>query len=166
MTLTKKQASDIQETRVAEALNWSKVTGSGSRHLYPGDVISEFWIGECKTHVQPGHKIKFDIKVWEKLKNEAKSRFKFPALFVDDGSQNLDKTWVMFASTMDITDIAHIFDCRCPVRSNMVFDGDYLYNHIRKNIDDGKSIVYQAMFNDSLVYVCTFRYFNMMFGED
>lgn len=87
--------SDKQESSIAEFLGWHQVTGSGARPNFVGDIESCDWLGECKTHVEPGHKIVFNFNVWDKLEKEANSRFKEPALFVDDGSQLIENTFVM-----------------------------------------------------------------------
>lgn len=92
----KKYFSKLQEVVVAKFLQWKVTAASGSRPCKVGDVYSDEWIGECKTHVSPNHQIDFKRKVWDKICDEASSQFKFPALFVDDGSQDVDNTWVMF----------------------------------------------------------------------
>ena len=83
------------EKMIANYLGWKQVSGSGSRPMHPGDVISEEWLGECKTHITSGQKIIFYFDVWDKLAEEAVSQFKNPVLFVDDGSQTIDKTFAM-----------------------------------------------------------------------
>lgn len=88
-----------QESAIASALGWSRVTGSGARINYPGDVCSDEWMGECKTHTTPGHPVIFNFAVWDKIEKEAMSQFKQPILFVDDGSQDLAKTWCMIDVT-------------------------------------------------------------------
>lgn len=89
--------SSRQEKRVADYLGWKVVSGSGARNCFPGDVQADEWLGECKTHTTPGHKLSFSYSVWKKISDEARSRFSSPAYFVDDGSQLLSSTWVMFA---------------------------------------------------------------------
>lgn len=91
-----KYYSDIQEKRIANLLNWKQVSGSGSRPTYPGDVISEEFLGECKTHTSISDNIIFKLDHWNKIKNEAMSQFKSPVLFVDDGSQLIENTWCIF----------------------------------------------------------------------
>lgn len=90
-----KYYSNIQESTIADYLGWKQVSGSGARDFQKGDVIGDNWRGECKTHSEPGNKLKFDYQVWSKINEEAKSHFYKPVLFVDDGSQNLDNTWCM-----------------------------------------------------------------------
>lgn len=88
--------SSIQEKMVSSYLGWEVVSGSGSRMCVPGDVISDEWLGECKTHETSGHKIIFLADVWAKISDEAISKFRYPCLFVDDGSKSVSHTWVMF----------------------------------------------------------------------
>ena len=90
-----KAYSDRQEKLIARYLNWKQVSGSGARPLQPGDVICDEWLGECKTYITSGHPIIFKFDVWDKLEEEAISQFKTPALFVDDGSQTIDSTFVL-----------------------------------------------------------------------
>lgn len=94
--MTNKEASDAQEKMIAKFLGWKQVTGSGSRPNFPGDIVGEEWMGECKTHTSPNHRIIFKKSVWDKICEEANSRFKFPAYFTDDGSQKSYNTWVLF----------------------------------------------------------------------
>lgn len=91
-----KEFSSKQETKVACFLGWDVVSGSGARDCHPGDIMSDDWLGECKTHEKPGHTIVFWLKVWDKICEEAMAKHRYPLLIVDDGSQNLCKTWVMF----------------------------------------------------------------------
>ena len=85
--------SDKQEKVIAKKLKWKQVSGSGARPFHVGDVVSDDWLGECKTHTKPDNKIEFKVKVWEKLLDEALSTNKYPIYFCDDGSQNLRKIW-------------------------------------------------------------------------
>lgn len=94
--MTTKFFSSKQERMVADFLGWSVVSGSGARDCHPGDITSDEWLGECKTHEKPGHRIVFWTKVWNKICDEAASKHRYPILIVDDGSQKLDNTWVMF----------------------------------------------------------------------
>ena len=96
--MNNKLFSTKQEKQIAEFLGWRRVSGSGSRPNAPGDIAGDSWLGECKTHITPGHKIHFDLKIWSKIADEAVSQFKQPAYFVDDGSQRINRTWVIFYS--------------------------------------------------------------------
>ena len=42
--------SERQEKYIANQLGWDVVTGSGARDCHPGDVKSDAYLGECKTH--------------------------------------------------------------------------------------------------------------------
>lgn len=93
---TAKKLSELQENNIAQYLGWGRVAGSGARPTLPGDVSGNDWLGECKTHTTPFVKIRFQSKIWNKIADEAASKFKQPVYFSDDGSQKLEKTWVIF----------------------------------------------------------------------
>jgi len=97
-----KEYSDKQEKTIANYLDWHQVTGSGARPLVTGDVESDKWLGECKTHTKPYQPIMFDSKILNKIVGEASAKFKQPAYFVDDGSQKIAHTWVMIL-TRDVS---------------------------------------------------------------
>ena len=65
MVKGKRSCSDRQEKLISKYLGWSQVTGSGARPMHPGDIVSDGWLGECKTHVTPGHRIGFNFSVWD-----------------------------------------------------------------------------------------------------
>lgn len=92
---TTKMYSDKQEKLVAKVLEGKVVTASGARPFDPGDVKSYDWLAECKTHVEPGHTIFFDAKVWKKICDEADGMHRKPVLIVDDGSQKEQNTWCL-----------------------------------------------------------------------
>jgi len=95
MTNSTKDFSSLQESMIADDLGWQVVAGSGAAPCVPGDVIADDWLGECKTHTSPNHKIFFDFNVWEKIEREAMAKHRAPVLFTDDGSQDLKYTWVL-----------------------------------------------------------------------
>lgn len=161
--------SDRQEKRIANALGWDVVSGSGNQDFHPGDLIGPNWLGECKTHVTSGQKIKFDLKVWQKICAEAESKFRYPALIVDDGTQVNSHAWVMFP----IDAVGHRDMEEIPwtliVKTNVVFNGDerkrsYLEVKEGFHLDD-KHVVYRVPFNRTSVGVCPFDTFCAMFGE-
>lgn len=136
MSKPTKYYSTIQENTIAKFLGWKVVSGSGARDLSPGDIIGESFLGECKTHVKPTDKIVFFADVWKKICEEASSRFKYPALFVDNGTQNLENTWVVvFPHSVNLTRCTKykfpvVFDV------NISFDLEYLasiVNYINSN---------------------------------
>ena len=84
-----KHYSDKQETIVAEYLGWKRVSASGARPFNKGDIVSDSWLCECKTHTAHVDSIKILKSVWSKLKSESMSCKKRPILILDDGTQNL-----------------------------------------------------------------------------
>lgn len=109
--MDKKKFSDLQESRIAKYLNWKQVSGSGAKSFHPGDVIGDKYLGECKTHVSPGHRLIFSFSVWDKIEKEANSQFRKPVLFVDDGSQEISKTWCMVEITGYVSGKVGTLDC-------------------------------------------------------
>lgn len=92
-----KDFSRVQEKSVADYLgeDWSVVSGSGAAPCTPGDVIGPDWLLECKTHVTRVDSLTFNKGVWSKIKEESAIKRRFPGLVTDNGSQNLDKTWIL-----------------------------------------------------------------------
>lgn len=127
--MNNKYYSNKQESAIASALGWQQVTGSGARHLYPGDISGIDWLGECKTHTKPNQKISFIWTVWNKIGDEAASRAKYPVLFVDDGSQKLENTWCMIPEHVDISEIDNtipIVDYPKTLQKSVTFDSKSL----------------------------------------
>lgn len=91
-----KTYSSRQEKMIADALGWNVVSASGARNFHPGDIRSNTWLGECKTHVSETSTIIFKDATWMKLEAEADSEHLDPVYFVDNGTQSLTNTWVMF----------------------------------------------------------------------
>lgn len=87
--------SDAQEKLVCNLLGWEQVTASGARPFYPGDVINETWLGECKTHEKQTTRPAFNAKTWEKIQTEAMSKMRQPIYITDNGTQTVDGTWVL-----------------------------------------------------------------------
>lgn len=160
-----KDFSSIQEPRVADALGWEVVTGSGARPCVPGDVKSDQWLGECKTHTEPGHKIFFDLAVWDKIQKEADATHRSPALIVDDGSQDLKHTWVLCRDvSVSHTDLA-MTDPNFAIRKNISFDDTKVAEHLKSLYKSGGgSIVFNHIcieinWNNQMVYVMPFETF-------
>lgn len=125
-----KYYSSIQENMIADYLGWRVVSGSGARDLSPGDLISPSFLGECKTHMGQVTNVIFYKDFWDKICEEAQSRFKYPALFVDDGSQRLDHTWVVtFEHSVDLTK-AELYDYPYKFQVNLSFNHEELDNII------------------------------------
>lgn len=140
-----KDYSIKQEKLIANYLDWECVSASGARDCHPGDVISDSWMGECKTHVASGKRIQFVFKEWMKIYEEATSKFKFPVLFVDDGSQTIENTWCMLdAKTAPIDSLP---------RSSQVIAKSSLFlteEHVKK-CDSSKDKRLMFNFNGKLV---------------
>lgn len=91
-----KTYSDRQEKLVAKHVNGKQVSGSGARPFAPGDVESEDWLIECKTHIEVMKTLTFKRNVWDKIKDEAIVRHRYPAYVVDDGSQKIESQYILF----------------------------------------------------------------------
>ena len=129
----KKDASSKQEHLIASYLGWSVVSGSGSRACRPGDIQSDQWLGECKTHTTPTSRYTFLQSVWDKLSDEAASRFKYAVLFVDDGTQKVEHTLcllrfntVCWADVYANSTSANWFECNKKFKSNIVISSKEL----------------------------------------
>ena len=151
--MTNKQASDKQEKSIAKYLGWHQVKGSGARPTFTGDVESIEWLGECKTHTTPNHKIHFDIKVWNKIVDEAAAKFRTPVYFSDDGSQEFSKTFVMFPATMQTDNIVTL-DIK--IENTWNFDVEFLPSGKIYKIKIGKKFVYVARLEDfkEVMWLC------------
>lgn len=93
--MTNKEASYRQEHMVAEYIGWKVVSGSGARPFKPGDITSDHYLVECKTHTKKQDKICFKLSHWAKICEEALAKNKLPLLVTDEGSQRYNHTWVM-----------------------------------------------------------------------
>jgi len=94
-TASNKYFSNKQEAMISDYLGWKQVGGSGSRPFAPGDVNAYQWLGECKTHDSEQPNIVFFKKHWLKICEEAWAKNRYPVLFVDNGTQSAQNTWVM-----------------------------------------------------------------------
>ena len=159
-----KDYSSCQENRLASALDWSVVTGSGARACVPGDIKNDKWLGECKTHTAPGQKIFFDLEVWKKISKEADSQHRSPALFVDDGSQKIENTWVLCRQVSVDTTTMAMGDPYFTVRKNISFDDQRAKEHLKSLYKVGGGIVFDSIslefdWNDEKILVMTFDTF-------
>ena len=91
--------SDKQETVVANYLGWKRVAASGARPFNKGDVVSERWLCECKTHTAVSSNYKVLFSVWRKLVSEATSCMRRPVLIVDNGTQKVGDQCVVIPMT-------------------------------------------------------------------
>ena len=137
MTLTKKEASSKQEHNIADALGWKVTSGSGARAFYLGDVSSDAWLGECKTHLG-ATPVLFYWSVWDKIVDEAASQFKRPVLFVDNGTQDLNTTWCMTNTILDYEGDVYTIPEKCirerSVQINSTVDRHFVYQYPNKEI--------------------------------
>lgn len=149
-----KRYSDKQEKLVADHINGSQISGSGARPFAPGDVKSDDWLVECKTHTTPGHKIAFKLDVWNKIKDEAMITHRFPAYVVDDGSQLLSNQRVLFSL--------------CPVDISSA-DTESIQQFVKSGITfkledtPRNDVIYTCMWDNKKVYVVSLRYFEQLF---
>ena len=159
--MSTKDFSNIQEHKVAEFLGWNIISGSGSRACRPGDIYSNQWLGECKTHIDSGHKIEFKYSVWCKIADEAASKFKFPVLIVDDGSQRIDHTWCLIDMNISVPYGAIVKPLNISINKNIVISHDELMNHI---CTDKLTILCVKLKNYNLG-ICRLSDFNLEYGE-
>ena len=96
--------STRQENMIASYLGWETVPASGARDFNPGDIISDRFLGECKTHVSHTNNIAIYFDVWAKLDSEAMSQMRVPVLFVDNGTQQAEHTWAILPATFAVTE--------------------------------------------------------------
>lgn len=155
-TLSTKTYSDKQEKCIANALGWTQVSGSGARPTRPGDIVSYEFLGECKTHISKVDKLEFKYSVWLKIKNEAASQFKHPVLFIDDGTQKLDKTWCMFDMLPGRDYILMTYPGK--VVKNIRFEPDLI-----SNLSHSIPTLFKVSEFDS--YIASFFDFQELFGD-
>ena len=108
--LNNKYFSDRQESMIANYLGWGQITGSGSRPAAPGDVKSSHWLGECKTHDTERSNIVFMKCHWLKIIGESAAKGRYPVLFVDNGTQRAENTWVMISIRIIDPSIVNIIE--------------------------------------------------------
>ena len=161
-----KYYSSIQERKVADYLGWNVVSGSGSRSFYPGDIISDSCIGECKTHTEHTEYIEFKRDVWNKIESEATSRFKYPVLIVDDGSQILSHTWCMFSYTITLPSICIECKYEKKYRTNIKADILSLNESYKRAVKDypDRIVVLSVETSDRIFYTARLEEFKELFG--
>ena len=144
-----KDFSTKQERSISKFLSWRTVVGSGARDFHPGDIISDDWLGECKTHTTIVPRIVFYRNFWDKIVDEANSINRYPALFVDNGSQKINDTWVMFNPAIIRPDDSQIVPNIVNSKDiNISFNNDNMkvqYQKLKEASD--KFIILSAKFN-------------------
>lgn len=160
--------SNMQESLIAEFLGWSVTSGSGSRPCHPGDIYSEDWLGECKTHVKPGAKITISKKVWDKIQSEAQAVFKYPVLFIDDGYQSIDHTWCIYPyELVGANYMARHFSNVVTVNtSSLTFDHCKLSEEHKACFDSqiNSCSTFVVSWHRQYIGICTLRTFEQLFG--
>jgi len=150
--MTNKEASNKQEKMVANYMDWRVVSGSGARPFRPGDIGSEYFLVECKTHTKPQVNIVFYQKHWNKIAIEARSVNRYPMLVVDNGTQKSEYTWIVVPKGIITNDHVH----RMINLTNTSNSG----NTITFKHEDAKSL-YKEQYIDEAI-----NYFEDRFGED
>ena len=161
---TTKYYSNKQEKSIASYLGWNLVSGSGARDCRPGDIVSINWLGECKTHTEPDKKITFKLNIWRKICKEAASKFKSPVLFVDDGSQKIEKTWCLIGC--NVRYIAGAKQCEYPktVKSNIIFNHSELSDICSEDpFSEFYNTIFCVEFDGKEVGICKLSVFKRLF---
>lgn len=122
-----KYYSSNQEKYIANKLGWECVSASGSRDCHPGDIKSDTWIGECKTHIKIAKNITIKKSWWDKIIEESITSHKFPALFVDNG--DIKNLWVVVYDLEKIENY-DIIDIPLTIQTNIIFNIGQLPDNI------------------------------------
>ena len=161
-----KTYSTRQEKMIARYLGWEVVSASGARSFCPGDVRSADWLGECKTHMRPQDRVVVELSVWNKIQEEARSVFKAPVLFVDDGTQKADHTWCVFDYIKWASGKVSVFNPNLQIRKNLVFKPSILsptYHHMQRASD--VPVVASFQLDEKPLGIISLWGFNQLFGE-
>ena len=155
-----KDFSSKQEKAIAEYLDWAVVAGSGAAACYPGDVISDDWLGECKTHITPNQKLFFSYTVWNKIQQEAIAKHRYPVLITDTGTQRLKDTWCLFSVTALDRTKAKLHPVNKYVSTNITIPQDAIQS-IYFNLSSSDNEFQLASFDwkGKTVIVCTIAQF-------
>lgn len=168
--MTNKEASYAQEHMVAKYMGWRVVSGSGARPFAPGDVISDQFIVECKTHINES-KVQFLKNHWDKIVIEARSKTKIPILITDNGTQQSRCSWVMIPYNI-------VSNCTSPncieglpnnsrSGNTITFDHDSAYSLYMGNCTSNNISVFQVRWNDQdpPLAILTLEAFRQFFEE-
>lgn len=164
-----KDFSSKQEKMIADFLGWSVVAGSGAAACFPGDIISDDWLGECKTHVERGKQIFFSRSVWIKICDEAFMKRRSPVLFTDDGSQRSERTWCLFSFRNIDNSLVKTYPSDRYCNKNITFSHEVLsdiYSKCQRDCQGtGKSPVMSIDWEDEKVGIVSLDVFRELFGE-
>lgn len=162
--MSTKDYSSKQEHMIADYLGWEVVSGSGARDFNPGDIRSPSWLGECKTHMVDSSKITIYNSHWLKIKDEAKSIFKYPALFVDNGTQTSENTWVVIDIDKCLPDGCTVIPHYDEDSVNLSFNCRQLraeFNEYKELTDE--FVVFECKLNGKSVALTMLSEFNSMY---
>lgn len=159
--------SSKQESMVADMLGWEVVAGSGAAACFPGDVIGDEWLGECKTHIDSGHKIFFSRDVWDKIKQEASIKHRFAALFTDDGTQKDSHTWCLCMRDRLEMENVHFEPMIKGVNKNISFNHNDLCKAVKQSVAKypGQFPVFYSAWSDDVIAICQLKTFAALVGE-
>lgn len=162
-----KDYSSKQEHLVADILGWQVVSGSGAAAGHPGDIIGEEWLGECKTHTGSGHKIFFSKSVWDKIKQEAMVKHRFPVLITDDGSQKATNTWCLCMRDRLENAISIHQPLNITIRTNISFLGDDMTSSAKHivRLNPGMNPVFDATWGEDEISICQLSVFSELLRE-
>lgn len=134
--MSTKDYSNKQESMAAEFLGWQVVAGSGAATCTAGDIISDLFLGECKTHETVGSKVVFRQDVWNKICDESMVFGRRPVLIADDGTQNWRRTYCLTTVPADISvlpkDEFVVSNWSVKYKKQLNFDPDKLYAKFKK----------------------------------
>lgn len=135
-----KYYSSIQEKMIASYLGWSVVVASGARRFHPGDIQSDSFLGECKTHTSPQKRISIYKSVWNKISTEAMSTFRKPVLFVDNGTQKIENTWCVLPDILIFNSLSHIGCSRLQSSETLI---SFEHEAMQKAIKERECVVFE-----------------------
>ena len=156
--------SNKQEKMIADLLGWTVVSGSGAAAGHPGDITCDDWLGECKTHISPGKQNVFYSDVWTKIVEEATSKFKYPVLFVDDGSQTSYNTWCAFLYKSVAPADSIIVPYPFKLSKNISFSSKKL-GDIMLSENSQQNVIFATKLGKYDVGITSLFSFSTMFGE-
>lgn len=158
--MSTKDYSNAQERMVADFLGWSRVPGSGAATCFAGDVVSDKFLGECKTHETPGSKIVFRRDVWGKICEESMVSGRMPVLIADDGTQKASHTYCIVRMPVDCGFLPEsefsILPYDAKFRKNLNFNHDDLHLKFKKTV----GLMYRIRWSDSDILLMTLDTFD------
>ena len=165
--MSTKDYSSQQESMVATKLGWKVVAGSGAAACFPGDVIGDDWLGECKTHMSSGQKIFFKRSHWDKIKEEAIMKHRHPVLITDDGTQKERATWCLCMQSSLEGDHIHTVGLTTGVNVNISLDDTSMKEIVKDTMRNhpGDNCIFIATWGKDPVAICTLSTFEELVRE-